>query len=166
MRHELRARALISALASFFFSLFLYSCHTCRSEFTLDSLNFTRHDGNPILAPRGESWEAKDVFNPAAIVKDGKVYLLYRAEDRTGIGKWNGTSRLGLAVSDDGLHFQREPEPVLVPTEEYEKPGGCEDPRIVEHDGSYYVTYTAYDGKQARLCLASSKDLRRWTKHG
>jgi hypothetical protein len=28
------------------------------------------------------NWEAKDVFNPAAVVKDNKVYLLYRAEDR------------------------------------------------------------------------------------
>jgi hypothetical protein len=27
-------------------------------------------------------WEEKDVFNPAAIVKDNKVYLLYRAEDK------------------------------------------------------------------------------------
>jgi predicted GH43/DUF377 family glycosyl hydrolase len=26
-------------------------------------------------------WEEKDVFNPAAIVKGGKVHLLYRAED-------------------------------------------------------------------------------------
>jgi len=37
-------------------------------------------------------WEAKDVFNPAAVVRNGKVYLLYRAEDS--IGKLAGTSRL------------------------------------------------------------------------
>ena len=49
---------------------------------------------NPVLGPIEETsfrcpvrrkevnWEAKDVFNPAAVVKDDKVYLLYRAEDR------------------------------------------------------------------------------------
>ncbi|GAB6876595.1 glycoside hydrolase family 130 protein [Thermaerobacter litoralis] len=127
---------------------------------------FTKHPGNPILAPRGDTWEAKDVFNPAAVVKDGRVYLLYRAEDHTGPGQWNGTSRIGLAVSDDGIHFERWPEPVLVPTEPYELPGGCEDPRLTCIDGRYFLTYTAFDGITARLCLATSTDLVHWEKHG
>ena len=29
-------------------------------------------------------WEALHTFNPAAIVRNGKVYVLYRAEDDTG----------------------------------------------------------------------------------
>jgi beta-1,2-mannosidase len=49
---------------------------------------------NPVLGPNETTsfpcpvrrhnvfWEAKDVFNPAAVVKDGLVYLLYRAEDK------------------------------------------------------------------------------------
>ncbi|MBY0434669.1 MAG: glycoside hydrolase family 130 protein, partial [Cyclobacteriaceae bacterium] len=49
----------------------------------------------------------------------------------------------------------------------YEWEGGIEDPRIVEReDGLYIMTYTAYDGKTARLCVASSPDLLTWTKHG
>ncbi|GIM45818.1 glycosylase [Collibacillus ludicampi] len=121
---------------------------------------------NPILFPQGDSWEAKDLFNPTAIVKDGKIYLLYRAEDHTGRGIWNGTSRIGLAVSSDGIYFERYPKPVLFPTEPYEYPGGCEDPRIVQLDDTFYLTYTAFDGKTARLCLATSKDLLQWEKHG
>ncbi|HEX9957646.1 MAG TPA: glycosidase, partial [Fibrella sp.] len=58
-------------------------------------------------------WEEKDVFNPAAIVRNGKVYMLYRAEDT--VGKFAGTSRLGLAVSTDGIHFMRRPAPVFFP---------------------------------------------------
>ena len=27
---------------------------------------FQKYEGNPILTPQGETWEAKDVFNPAA----------------------------------------------------------------------------------------------------
>ena len=127
---------------------------------------FEKYEKNPIMAPQGDTWEEKDVFNPAAIVKDGKIYMLYRAEDNTGPGVWNGTSRIGLACSEDGIHFVREPEPVMVPTEPYEQPGGCEDPRVTQIGDTYYMTYTAYDGKLARLCLATSKDLYNWEKHG
>lgn len=135
---------------------------------------------NPVLGPgRGVftdpllkkkiSWEAKDVFNPAVVVRDGKVYLLYRAQDS--IGKPGGTSRIGLAVSGDGFHFTRYPTPVLYPGSDsfkkYEWQGGCEDPRVVEDDrGMYYMTYTAYDGTTARLFVASSEDLIHWKKYG
>ena len=144
-------------------------------------LPFTKADSvNPVLGPgtgeftcpilkRKIKWENKDVFNPAAVVRDGKVFMLYRAEDT--IGKYAGTSRLGLAESSDGLHFIRHPEPVFFPDNDehkkYEWEGGCEDPRLVEDEnGTYILTYTAYDGDKARLMIASSKDLKKWTKHG
>ncbi|MFQ5776584.1 MAG: glycoside hydrolase family 130 protein [Terriglobia bacterium] len=106
------------------------------------------------------------MFNPAAWTDGKTIWLLYRAEDKTGIGQWNGTSRIGLATSRDGLDFQRKAEPVLEPTEAWEIPGGVEDPRLVKVEDLFYLTYTAYDGRTARLALASSKDLRRWKKHG
>lgn len=144
-------------------------------------LPFVKADSaNPIMAPgKGEffcpirkkeiPWENKNVFNPAIAVRDGKVYMLYRAQDS--IGKPGGTSRIGLAVSDDGIHFSRHPDPVLFPLNDdqkkYEWEGGCEDPRIAEDSsGTYFMTYTAYDGKTARLMVASSRDLEHWTKYG
>lgn len=132
---------------------------------------------NPILQPDSTqqfncpvskqtvNWEERNVLNPSAVVKDGKVYLLYRAQDRA------MTSRLGVAVSEDGLHFTKQPQPIFFPANDsmqmYEWKGGVEDPRVVESDdGTYILTYTSYDGKTARLCLATSKDLQTWTKHG
>ena len=114
-------------------------------------------------------WAEKDVFNPAAVVRNDTVFLLFRAEDR--IGKYAGTSRIGLAWSTDGLHFQKYPHPVLYPDNDAYKSleweGGCEDPRAVQDEkGVYYMTYTAYDGDKARLMVASSPDLFHWTKHG
>ena len=139
----------------------------------VDSLNPLLEPGTgeftcPILK-RKIRWENKDVFNPAVIARDGKVFMLYRAEDT--IGKYAGTSRIGLAESDDGLHFTRHPEPVFFPDNDaqkkYEWEGGCEDPRIVQgDDGTFVLTYTAYDGDKARLMIASSTDLKKWTKHG
>ena len=145
-------------------------------------LQFVKADEvNPILVPDSTTeflcpvrkeklkWEEKDVFNPAAVVRNDTVFLLYRAEDK--IGKFAGTSRIGLAWSNDGLHFTRNRFPILYPDNDtlnkYEWEGGCEDPRIVEDDnGTYYLTYTAYDGDKARLMVASSVDLFHWTKHG
>ena len=108
------------------------------------------------------AWAAKDVFNPAAVVRDGKVHLLFRGEDA--VGPYSGTSRIGLAVSNDGITFNVEPEPVLYPEPDvwqpWEWPGGCEDPRVVESpDGGYVCLYTAFDGKASCLSAATSADL-------
>ena len=127
---------------------------------------FEKYEGNPILTPQGDSWEAKDLFNPAAFSDGDLVTMLYRAEDSTGVGEWNGTSRIGLATSSDGIHFERRPDPIYEPVDDFELPGGTEDPRIVEIDDTYYLTYTAYDGETARLALASSTDLENWERHG
>lgn len=138
----------------------------------------------PVIMPRPEStfacplrhtdvhWEALHTFNPAAIVREGRIYVLYRAEDNTGDMAIGGhTSRLGLAVSDDGIHFTRDPVPVLYPAEDDQKAreweGGCEDPRIVEsEDGTYVVTYTQWNRTTYDAGVATSRDLRHWTKHG
>lgn len=127
-------------------------------------------------------WEERNVLNPSAIVKGDSVYLFYRAQDKM------GTSRIGMATSADGLHFTKSPTPVFYPDNDamniyewnYKKRtgepiedcvscyfDGVEDPRIIEStDGTYIMTYTAYDGRTARLAIASSKDLTNWTKHG
>lgn len=127
---------------------------------------FEKYDGNPILTPQGDTWESKDLFNPAAWSDGETIYMLYRAEDSTGIGDWNGTSRIGLATSSDGIHFKRRPDPVYEPEDDFELPGGAEDPRIVKIEDTFYLTYTAYDGETARLALASSPDLLTWNRHG
>jgi predicted GH43/DUF377 family glycosyl hydrolase len=116
--------------------------------------------GRPILSPRGDGFEAKGVFNPAVVRRDDRIVMLYRAQDAHGI------SRLGYASSADGVTFTREAEPVLSPDAEYERGGGVEDPRLVQIDSTYYLTYTAYNGRDAQLALATSKDLHRWERRG
>lgn len=175
------------------FVLFLCSCQSKQQKAnnTVDStknnnpnwalMPFIKIDSvNPVLKPGAGNftdpirkarvlWEEKDVFNPAIVTRDGKVYMLYRAQDK--IGKPAGTSRIGLAVSTDAMHFTRMQQPVLYPDNDpekkYEWEGGCEDPRVVQDDkGIYYMTYTAYDGDKARLFVATSTDLLHWKKYG
>ena len=150
---------------------------------------------NPILKPADKLsfecplnkkpvlWEERNVLNPAAVIRNDTVYLFYRAQDL------QGTSRIGIAYSTDGLHFTKGTVPILYPANDslkkYEwnyKKGtetensedcyfcyfdGVEDPRIVKAEGGNYImTYTAYDGKTARLSLAISTDLKNWQKYG
>jgi len=119
-----------------------------------------RLSDRPILAPRGHGWESAGTFNPAVIEHEGRVVMLYRAQDA------KGTSRIGYAESSDGRRFTRRPEPVLSPEAEYERGGGVEDPRLVKIGSVYYLTYTGYNTKDAQLCLATSTDLVRWERKG
>lgn len=139
---------------------------------------------NPIITPNAAArfrspmndsvvaWEAYATFNPAAVVKDGRIFVLYRAEDASGREQIGGhTSRLGLAESTDGLRFTRRATPVLYPDTDGQRqnewPGGVEDPRIVEtEDGMYVLTYTQWNRDVPRLAVATSRDLMTWTKHG
>jgi beta-1,2-mannosidase len=116
-------------------------------------------------------WQKADVFNPAAIVRNKKVYILFRAEDIPGTAIGMRTSRIGLAVSKDGIHFKKMKDPVLYPDSsefmKYDYPGGCEDPRIVEkEDGTYVLLYTSWNRDVARLSVATSADLVNWKKQG
>ncbi len=116
-------------------------------------------------------WQRADVFNPAAIVRHDTVFLFFRAEDNPKAHLGGRTSRIGLAWSTDGIHFERYPEPVLYPQpdafQKWEYPGGVEDPRVVElEDGTYLMLYTSWNQDTARLCSATSTDLVHWEKHG
>jgi predicted GH43/DUF377 family glycosyl hydrolase len=121
---------------------------------------WTRASNDPILSPQGTTWESAGTFNPAVILHNNKFIMLYRAQDAS------GTSRLGYAESTDGLHFTRRPEPVLSPETAYEKDGGVEDPRLQKFGDTFYLTYTAYNKKDAQLCLATSLDLIHWQRQG
>jgi predicted GH43/DUF377 family glycosyl hydrolase len=116
--------------------------------------------GNPILEPQRSGLEVSGVFNPAVVKHEGRYVMLYRAQDA------QKTSRIARATSADGIRFERDPEPALVPEAEYERTGGVEDPRLVKIGDTFYLTYTAYDGKDAQLALATSTDLRRWQRRG
>jgi len=145
---------------------------------------FTRPEHpKPIISPNSNSafpdpmtgktvnWEANDTFNPAAAVKGDSIYVLYRAEDQSGQGIGERTSRLGLAASADGVTMHTRPQPVFFPSNDsqkaYEWPGGCEDPRVaMAEDGTYVMLYTQWNKKVPRLAVATSKDLVNWEKHG
>ncbi len=166
--------------------LFIAGCTTgvkTGGETVAAFLNFQKPAENPILSADSSytflcpvknevvQWQKADVFNPAAIVKDNKIHMLFRAEDNPEAILGGRTSRIGLATSDDGLHFEIYPTPVLYPDSgeflQYDYPGGCEDPRVVvSKDGLYVMAYTSWNKDVARLSIAHSTDLINWEKKG
>ena len=147
------------------------------SPITISSQNrrpsvFSRLLHNPLLNPRtAHGWESQAVFNPAALLANNKVHLVYRA-----IGD-RGISVLGYASSQNGINFdQRLAKPIYTPTKSFEGSrcavtshyrayspyqsgggwGGCEDPRLTKIDNRIYMTYIAYDGTNPpRIAITS-----------
>jgi len=113
-----------------------------------------------ILEKTELGFENDGVFNPAAILKDGNTHLLYRA-----VKKGNISSIGYCELKKNGDPLNRQAHPIIFPEYDYEKQG-VEDPRIVKIDDTYFITYTAYDGKNALGALATSKDLKTFVKHG
>ncbi len=122
-------------------------------------IKLDRAVSNPVLEPISKnSWEAFATFNPAALYLQDRVHLLYRAQG------YDGLSVLGYAASTDGIEIdERQDRPAFVPSQASETrkrgtvgslypyisgggTGGCEDPRLVEIDGSIYLIYVAFDG--------------------
>ena len=102
------------------------------------SFRLQRHPESPLLLPEPTSdWECKNVFNPSVIIHNGLFHMHYRAQGLDWV------SRIGYAVSTDGIHWNRLRQPVLAPTDATDS-RGVEDARVVEIDGVFYMTYTAY----------------------
>lgn len=113
-----------------------------------------------ILKPSNQKYETAAVLNPAVVQTGNTLEMFYRAVQR------DNYSTIGYCVLEGPLKVvERATEPILRPEYDYEKQG-VEDPRIVNIEDTYYLTYTAFDGKNARIAYAESKNLKEWKKRG
>ncbi len=137
----------------------------------LRSMFIDRSIDNPILMPNADHpWEAKAAFNPSVAVHDGKIHIVYRAvsESRDIAGANHEVSTVGHAVSDDGVHFG-EREELIVPDHEWDR-HGCEDPRVTEFEGHFFIFYTAlsnfpFSAEGIKVGVAVTKDWKTFEKH-
>ncbi len=126
-------------------------------ETRIKQVRLQRFSGNPVIKPNPKfAWQARAVFNPAALYEYGRVHLAYRAMSE------DNTSVIGFASSGDGFNFEEQPpEPIYTPRENCEAklvPGGnsgCEDPRLTRIDDKIYMLYTAFNGRsEPRVALS------------
>ena len=127
-----------------------------------------RSEENPILKPKSvHSWEAMAVFNGCPVKKGKSTYLVYRAlsmNHYSAVAKLElAVSNIGVAESKDGIHFH-DRQCLIYPQKMWER-FGCEDPRVTNLNGKYYIFYTAlstypFSADGIKVGLAISKDLK------
>lgn len=110
----------------------------------------------PVLG-RSVKWAETGVYNPASIVRDGRIHMVFRADSEKLGGKdffgYNRvTCRIGYAVSEDGVSFKINDKPVIYPENDayykYEWWGGCQDMHVIEDEnGRIYMNYDAWTGE-------------------
>jgi len=113
-----------------------------------------------LLAPTDLEFENEGVLNPAVLREGDSVHLFYRAV------RQGNYSSIGYCRLDGPLTIaERWNKPFMVSEFDYESQG-VEDARIVKIDDLFYLTYTGYDGTNARGALATSQDLWHFKKQG
>ena len=118
-----------------------------------------RREGVLLEATENE-FENQAVLNPTVVQQGDTLHLFYRAV------KERNYSSIGYCKLEGPMNIvERKNSPILYPEHDYEI-HGTEDPRVVLLDGTYFMFYTAYDGKNALVAYATSKNLKTWEKHG
>ena len=113
-----------------------------------------------VLEKRNIGFEEEGVLNPA-VFYDGKIiHMFYRA-----VAKGNRSTIGYCRLSDPLTVAERFDTPVIAAENDYER-HGVEDPRIVQIDGKYFLSYCGYDGQNAFGCVAVSDDMKTFKKHG
>ncbi len=118
------------------------------------------HKHGILLEKTSLLFESEGVLNPAVIKEGNSVHLFYRALHA------GNHSTIGYCRLEGPLDIvERSEKPILTPMFYYDSQG-VEDARIVKIDGVYFLTFTAYDGRNALGVLATSTDLKKWIRHG
>ena len=129
--------------------------------------------------PTGIGWTSSSIFDPSIIERGGELVAFYRASPR----KESMSSRIGLARLTASGWADAPSNPQIYPTLDSEV-FGCEDPKVYEADGRYYLFYNGIFpvDEQDRaeypspgypvetvgcdINLAVSDDLEHWQKLG
>ncbi len=132
-------------------------------KFTGEDL-LTRWEGNPAIVIEDVPFRANTVFNGTPIVTENGIFLLLRVEGQQGF------SFFALARSQDGLRFEIDEKPVMMPAKDgpfakYES-RGIEDPRATFIDGICYIMYAAVGKWGSRIALAKTNDYVNYERLG
>jgi beta-1,2-mannobiose phosphorylase / 1,2-beta-oligomannan phosphorylase len=96
--------------------------------------------------------EGLDSSDPRTVTVNGRTWL-------------TSISHLRIARSTDGIRFEVESAPALLPATPYES-FGIEDPRITLLEGTYWINYSAVSPYGIATALASTTDFRTFQRHG
>lgn len=116
-------------------------------------------DDAPVLEPGEEgTWDDTQVDSPSVLKTDKDYMMWYTGRSKDAI------FQIGLATSEDGIHWTKHPEPVLSADLPWEtERDSVHQPRVVQTPDGFVMVYRAA-GPNMRLGVATSKDGITWTK--
>ena len=73
-----------------------------------DGINWTKYPGNPVLSPDLDGWDYNGVGTPFVLNEGDRFYAMWYG------GGPDGGHKIGLAISQDGINWDRHPDnPIL-----------------------------------------------------
>ncbi len=147
---------------------------------------FEKYSDNPVFAPDKNFWDcgyiSGGVHNGSILYRNGKFYYIYRGECPAPLVEADNVSGdidvifdyicdIGIATSEDGVHFTREGNSSLFRKGENAK-YSFEDVCCVENEGTYYLFCNRWywhdpvNPQECGVYLAVSKDLKNWEERG
>lgn len=140
-----------------------YDGHTWSTGLATSSDGMTWTRRGRVLAPDPNGWDRGYIAaNGAALWHNNEFLYWYQA------GAQDGVMRIGLARSNDGLHFRKQPNPVLDvgPYMSWDE-RAVADPYVIESGEWLYMYYLGQDRAvppHQRIGLARSRDGVAWEK--
>ena len=116
----------------------------------------------PVLTCKDVPYDSNLTFNAGVIKENGRYIMLFRndygctREQFEQEGRNFAGTNIGLAFSDDGIHWQVESQPVLELRDE--EISRAYDPRITRMDGQYYVCFAVDTRHGVRGGIFSTHD--------
>ncbi|MGE5351218.1 MAG: hypothetical protein ACM3P0_03990 [Acidobacteriota bacterium] len=121
-----------------------------------DGLTWTSPLSEPVLKPGTDGqWDAYSVA-VSAVFKDNEMYKMFY----TGIKSYGMPAAVGMAISQDGIHWQKMAQPVLTMIQGETAIGAT---AIVKKGGVYYLYFHTYP--DWRIHLATSQDGNSWYRY-
>jgi beta-fructofuranosidase len=122
----------------------------------------------PIALAPDMPYDCDGCFSGSAIVKDGKLYLMYTGHILTGPNQEQDYKQVqNIAVSEDGIHFEKIKQNPVISSDQI--PEGVSqkdfrDPKMFWHKDAYYTVLGSNDSQgNGLILLYTSPDLISWS---
>lgn len=127
----------------------------------LKSRDLAHWEHLPVALAPSEPYDAAGCWSGTAVAHHGKLYLFY-----TGVAGDPPVQSVNVAVSSDGIHFEKHPSNPVVPAPPPDGSLDCRDPKVWLHNGVWYMLLGTAQKGRGKLALYRSLDLLHWTYMG
>jgi len=125
-----------------------------------DGVLWEKHPQNPVLKPGPEWYDTERVGDPWVVYNDGQYEMWYTCQSRPEI-----TYGIGYAASEDGIHWVKHPDPVLLAADSGPDSGTVRDACVIRVESGYEMWYRGIEGRNWTICHATSSNGVDWSRN-